>query len=177
MPGKTSRKEERQELLNLKDLREIVDLLSERGISEFEMEKNGFRIRIKRGTVLESSAEQGTPTHLEQATAHPIAAPPTAMEAPVPGRAEVALHPPENLHIIRSPIVGTFYASSSPDAPPYVKVGDKIQKGQVLCIIEAMKLMNEIEAEVAGEVTEIYVQNGQPVEYGQPLFGIIPSGS
>ncbi len=177
MPGKTSRKEERQELLNLEALREIVDLLSERSISEFEMEKNGFRIRIKRGVVLESSAEQGMTAHTERAATHPITAPTTPIETPASAKAEVRDRAPENLHVIRSPIVGTFYASSSPEAPPYVKVGDKIQKGQVLCIIEAMKLMNEIEAEIAGEVAEIYLQNGQPVEYGQSLFGIIPSGS
>ncbi|HLI34991.1 MAG TPA: acetyl-CoA carboxylase biotin carboxyl carrier protein [Terriglobia bacterium] len=177
MPGKTPRKEERQELLNLEALREIVDLLSERGISEFEMEKNGFRIRIKRGTVLESSIEPGTSVHAERLATHPIVAPVTPLEAPAPAKAEVADRAPDNLHVIRSPIVGTFYGSPSPEAPPYVKVGDKIQKGQVLCIIEAMKLMNEIEAEISGEIAEIYVQSGQPVEYGQSLFGIIPSGS
>ena len=103
----------------------------------------------------------------------PAAAAPVA--SGVPAAAGVAVEPEEVLHEVKSPIVGTFYESPSPGAPTFVKVGDQVEVGQVLCIVEAMKLMNEIESDVAGEVVRQIAQSGQPVEYGQPLFGIRPS--
>ncbi|MGH9439427.1 MAG: acetyl-CoA carboxylase biotin carboxyl carrier protein, partial [Terriglobia bacterium] len=117
---------------------------------------------------------------------HPVqpAPHPAPHPAPSPSRiidpgasAEVAAQPHDGLYIIKSPIVGTFYASPGPEAPPFVKVGDDVQPGKVLCIIEAMKLMNEIEAEVTGEIAKVFVESGKPVEYGQALFGLIPAAS
>ncbi len=164
----------------LKDIQQLIDVLVEREITEFEMEKGGLRIRIKRG-----DAQAGNPSPAATSFSGPSPPTPHAAVLPVPiatPAAEPASTPAEptgesteGLHIIKSPIVGTFYASPAPNAPPFVKLGDVVQVGQVLCIIEAMKLMNEIESEVAGEIVRIYVENGQPVEYGQSLFAIKPS--
>ncbi|MDE3180315.1 MAG: acetyl-CoA carboxylase biotin carboxyl carrier protein [Acidobacteriota bacterium] len=182
MTGKNVRKDEPETALNLGEIREILDLLHEQGISEFELEKNGFRVRIKRGP--EGLAIAGAEQHASLAAetphfgiVHPLQAPPHAAPvAEIPATApETETH--ESLHMIKSPIVGTFYSSPGPDAPAFVKVGDVIQQGKVLCIIEAMKLMNEILAEVDGEITKIFVQNGQPVEYGQDLFGVVLTGN
>lgn len=172
---KNPRKEESRKLPGLDEVREILDLLKEQGISEFEMEKDGFRVRIKRGATAESA--QSADIHIEPPHPAPSMIPATppaaAPDASMAAQDSASL----GLHVIKSPIVGTFYSAPGPEAPPFIKIGDVIQKGQVLCIIEAMKLMNEIEAETAGEVAEIYVQNGQPVEYGQPLFGLVLPGS
>jgi acetyl-CoA carboxylase biotin carboxyl carrier protein len=179
MPGKsTSRGGEGSGGWNLKEICELIDVLVAREISEFEMEKGGVRIRIKRGNATaESGNSSASAATLPTAWASPPAPPSPAPAAAAPatpgeaGSAEFA----EDLHIIKSPIVGTFYSSPSPSAPPFVNVGDVVQVGQPLCIIEAMKLMNEIESEAAGEIVRIYVENGQPVEYGQTLFAIRPS--
>jgi acetyl-CoA carboxylase biotin carboxyl carrier protein len=180
MPGKNIPKEEAQGLGSLKSIREILDLMNEQGISEFELENNGFRVRIKRGATPQagSTASEAAAQTPHFGIVHPV--PPVSQ--PAPGAEARTVETPlqetspgahyEGLHVIKSPIVGTFYATPTPDAVPFVKVGDVVQPGQVLCIIEAMKLMNEIEAEVAGEITRIYVENGQPVEYGQALFGL-----
>ncbi len=162
---------------NLQEIRQLIDLLIEREINEFEMEKSGVRIRIKRGnSQAEVTGSGGYAASVP--VAWPSPPPPHAAPSPVPsgeaGEAESG-ESSEELHIIKSPIVGTFYNSPSPSAPPFVKPGDVVEVGQPLCIIEAMKLMNEIESEVAGEVVRIYVENGQPVEYGQSLFAINPS--
>jgi acetyl-CoA carboxylase biotin carboxyl carrier protein len=153
---------------NLKEIRELIDVLIEREISEFEMEKGGSRIRIKRGN---SHAENpGLAGYaVNGPTVWPSLPPPAVPEQPAPAETT------EEVHIIKSPIVGTFYSAPAPSAPPFVKLGDVVQVGQPLCIIEAMKLMNEIESEVAGEIVRIYVESGQPVEYGQSLFAINPS--
>jgi len=163
----------------LKDIQELIDLLVWREITEFEMEQNGVRIRIKRG-----GANAGNPGPLETyfspsppltPAASPLplnaSSPPSSVASP----AETAVESTEGLYIQKSPIVGTFYASPATNAPPFVNLGEVVQLGQVLCIIEAMKLMNELEAEVAGEIVRVYVENGQPVEYGQSLFAIKPS--
>jgi acetyl-CoA carboxylase biotin carboxyl carrier protein len=180
MPGKSRKqaKEGPERSWNLQEIQELIDLLVNREIREFEMEKGGVKIRIKRGNAPaetlgpESALNlplESSPQGFEPASpAEPLASAPRAEEARAP-------EPTEGLHIIKSPIVGTFYASPAPNAPPFVKVGDTVDVGQVLCIIEAMKLMNEIEAEVGGEIARIYVENGQPVEYGQSLFAIKPS--
>jgi acetyl-CoA carboxylase biotin carboxyl carrier protein len=162
--------------MNQKELKELIDFLIERDISEFELERGDVKVRIKRGQdvhshvvmshVPASAAAPPAIAHAVQASsATPTAPPPAAPAAPV---AE------EQLHIVNSPIVGTFYEAPAPGSPPFVKPGDVVQAGQVLCIIEAMKLMNEIEADVSGEVVKRLVANNQPVEYGQPLFAIRP---
>jgi acetyl-CoA carboxylase biotin carboxyl carrier protein len=182
MPGKTPRKNETPAAWGLKDIREILDLLGERGITEFEMERNGFRVRIKREVTQETPARFAAAAG--RAEPLPVVVGPQAIDskvahttAPAPAEGREPAQVSEELHMIKSPIVGTFYAAAGPGSPPFVKVGDIVRPGQVLCIIEAMKLMNEIEAEIAGEITRIFVENGQPVEYGQSLFGIIPSSS
>jgi acetyl-CoA carboxylase biotin carboxyl carrier protein len=168
---------------SLKDIQKLIDLVVDRQLSELEMERDGFRIRIRRG---ESQAAPPAPA---QAVVPVTLAAATAVLPPTPANAATASAPAENeqpsespssdstegLYIIKSPIVGTFYRSSSPNAEAFVKPGDEVRVGQVLCIIEAMKLMNEIESEVNGEVVRIYVESGQPVEYGQSLFAIKPS--
>jgi acetyl-CoA carboxylase biotin carboxyl carrier protein len=160
---------------NLNDIRELMDVLDERQISEFEMEKGGIRIRIKRGG---ASVEPGpSPSFVSHYPSPRRSTPPP--EPPVPVVEETTAAEPaessEEIHFVKSPIVGTYYSAPSPNAPPFVKVGDDVEVGQALCIIEAMKLMNEIESDVAGEVVRTYVENGQPVEYGQPLFSIRPT--
>ena len=162
--------------MNQKELKELVEFLIEKDISEFELERGDVKIKIKR------------------AGAHAAAAPPEARVFAVPaalpvaevttssgGAATGSLGAPvppkqveEPLHMVKSPIVGTFYEAPSPGAPPFVKAGDMVEIGQVLCIVEAMKLLNEIESDVAGEVVTKLASNGQPIEYGQELFGIRP---
>jgi acetyl-CoA carboxylase biotin carboxyl carrier protein len=161
--------------MNLKELKELILFLKEEGITEFELERGDVKVRVKRGG--------GSPAvALPESRYFAVhAAPTTAPEMPVPAQSPgaPAATPPkdkeeaaEDLHMVRSPIVGTFYESPSPGAPPFVKPGDSINVGQVLCIVEAMKLMNEIESDVAGELVKRLVTNGQPIEYGQELFAI-----
>jgi len=168
--------------MNQKELKELNEFLKEQDIAEFELERGDVKVRIKRnipGQVPEARycAVPSAHPHGHEAVSVPVppAAPP-GPPAPPPAAAEVAEVPEEKLHVIRSPIVGTFYESPSPGAPPFVKPGDAIEVGQVLCIVEAMKLMNEIESDVAGELVKRLVANGQPIEYGQELFAIRPRG-
>jgi acetyl-CoA carboxylase biotin carboxyl carrier protein len=173
MPGRNVGKQEREgRAWNLKDIEQLIDLLVAREISEFEMEQDGLRLRVKRGLSYEPSPGSAfLPSHYTASAGTSSSPPSAALAAADSSSAE----PAEDLYIIKSPIVGTFYNAPSPNAPPFVKLGDVVQAGQVLCIIEAMKLMNDIESEVAGEILRIYVENGQPVEYGQSLFAIKPS--
>lgn len=162
--------------MNLKELRELIEFLIEKDIAEFELERGDVKVRIKRGGEVQYvSAPVATP-HPVQEAAPAAAAPQPRAAAPASGSAAVpaakAASEEEGLHLVRSPIVGTFYDAPAPGAPPFVNIGDSTKVGQVLCIIEAMKLMNEIEADAAGEIAKKFVQNGQPVEYGQPLFGL-----
>lgn len=159
---------------NLAEIKALIELVAEKQITEFELERGDFRLRIQRGSTAEARPQTVSlpPVHAPAVAPAPAvieAPPPAAAPAPV---AAPATAPEENLHIITSPIVGTFYRSPSPTADPFVKIGDNIEKGSTICIIEAMKLMNEITSEVSGTVARILVENGQPVEYGQPLFGI-----
>ncbi|HWX93104.1 MAG TPA: acetyl-CoA carboxylase biotin carboxyl carrier protein [Terriglobales bacterium] len=157
--------------MNQKELKELIDLIIDKGITEFELERGDVKVRIKRG---------GEPAGLPDPRYYAVhAAPPPAPElgaAPVVPQAATAPPPKEvpaeDLHMVRSPIVGTFYESPSPGSPPFVKPGDVVAEGQVLCIVEAMKLMNEIESDMAGEIVKKLVVNGQPIEYGQELFAI-----
>ena len=161
--------------MNQKELKELIEFLIEKDITEFELERGDVKVRIRRGQ--EASGHAAVDGRF---FAVPTAPPPAAeaARAPVPAsQSQAAPEPPapeEGLHIIRSPIVGTFYESPSPGSPPFVKNGDVIEVGQVLCIVEAMKLMNEIESDAAGELVKKLVANGQPIEYGQDLFVIRP---
>jgi acetyl-CoA carboxylase biotin carboxyl carrier protein len=154
------------------EVERILEFMQNHGLEEFEYERNGLRIRLRKPATVAPGAIRAIPTSgivVAAASALPAEKSPSAPKEPPPelGRSE-------DLHIIKSPIVGTFYASPSPGAEAFVSVGSHVDAGQVLCIIEAMKLMNEIESDVAGEVARIFVENGHPVEYGEPLFGIHP---
>ena len=161
--------------MNQKELRELIEFLIEKDITEFELERGDVKIKVKRG-------EHGAPPVIMQAAPMvmpaaphpaPAAAPSVPVAAGAPGPVTASAEAEDkDLYVVKSPIVGTFYEAPSPGSPPFVKPGDHVDAGQVLCIIEAMKLMNEIEADVAGEIVKRFANNGQPVEYGQPLFGI-----
>ena len=161
--------------MNLKEIKELIDALTEKDIAEFEMERGNEKIRIRRATIANGAPQIAFTTVTQALPGHPAA---PALASPVPGTPGVTEAPPpgrppeEELHIIKSPIVGTFYESPSPGASSFVQIGDSVEVGQVLCIIEAMKLMNEIESDVAGVVEKRFVSNQQPVEYGEALFGI-----
>lgn len=154
----------------LNELRELVEFLKANDIAEFDMEQDDLKVRIKfAGEPAPAGGIDMAQLSRLMASA-PAAHSPVAAPAAAP--AEAAAPVEEALHEVKSPIVGTFYESPSPGAPAFVKVGDQVEVGQVLCIVEAMKLMNEIEADVAGEVVKRIAASGQPVEYGQPLFAI-----
>ncbi|HKP72463.1 MAG TPA: acetyl-CoA carboxylase biotin carboxyl carrier protein [Pyrinomonadaceae bacterium] len=167
--------------INMDELRELADLIAAQGFTEFELEKEGFRLRLSRNTYPQTpphvggTAAQGS---LPAPPPHPTAPAntPSAAAAAAPAQVETTDGATgasaEDLHTITSPIVGTFYRAPSPTADLFVKQGSHVDPDSVVCIIEAMKLMNEIQAEVSGTIEKIYVENGQPVEYGQPLFGI-----
>ncbi|HSY69501.1 MAG TPA: acetyl-CoA carboxylase biotin carboxyl carrier protein [Edaphobacter sp.] len=155
----------------LEQLRELVDFLKANGIAEFDMEQDDLKVRIKFAG--EPAAAGGLDmAQLSRFMSSAPAAVPVTAAVPASAAAELAAEMEEKLHEVKSPIVGTFYESPSPGAPPFVKIGDQVEVGQVLCIVEAMKLMNEIEADVAGEVVRRIASSGQPVEYGQALFAI-----
>ncbi len=160
--------------MNQKELRELIEFLVEKDIAEFEMERGDLKLHVKRGAapVPMMQAAPVAPVPVAPMAA-PIAAPSSAAAAqPSQPAAPAAASDDANLHILKSPMVGTFYGAPSPGAPPFVAVGDTVKEGQVLCIIEAMKLMNEIEADASGVIVKMLVSNGAPVEYGMPLFGI-----
>ncbi len=149
------------------EIRELIQLAMETGIAELEVQRGENRVRIRRGLA------QGQEILIPSTENVPPAALPPRRVSPAPA-APAGPEPDANLVLVKSPIVGTFYEAASPGAPPFVRVGESIQPGKVLCIIESMKLMNEIEAEVAGILESKLVQNGQPVEYGEALFAIRP---
>jgi acetyl-CoA carboxylase biotin carboxyl carrier protein len=165
--------------MNQKELKELIEFLIEKDIAEFELERGDVKVRIKRAgehTVVHAHAE---PRFF---AVPPAPVPAVEIGVPTTGTAPAAVPPPapaqpapeEGLHTVKSPIVGTFYEAPSPGAPPFVKVGDAVELGQVLCIVEAMKLLNEIESDIAGEIVKKLAANGQPIEYGQELFVIRP---
>ena len=157
---------------NLEELKELIQLLRESNVMEFELRKADYRLRIKQGFVTEepalSVARAAVPANGED---RPLVEQLPVSEEPRPSE------PKESLHEIRSPIVGTFYSSSGPGSTSFVEVGDMVRKNQVLCIVEAMKIMNEIESDVDGEIISIHVATGQPVEFGELLFGLRPTVS
>jgi len=151
--------------LDLDQLKKILDLVREHELAEFEVEHDGLRLKIRKdsaGTIMTHTMEQPTTA----APAVPIAAPQAPAAAPVLAEDEI------ELAVVKSPIVGTFYRSAEPGAAAFVEIGSTVKKGQVICIIEAMKLMNEIDSEYEGEIINVYVENGQPVQYGERLFAI-----
>ena len=167
--------------MDLKELKEILQILEEKEITEFELEEEGMKLRIRKATA-PSANHASAPVAPLVATvlpslggpvvaAPPPPAPPAAVGAATPAPAAEA---EAGVTVVKSPIVGTFYRTPDPNAPPFVDVGDRVRVGQVLCIIEAMKLMNEIEAETGGEIVKVHSQNGQPVQYGDPLFSVRP---
>lgn len=171
----------------MKEVQALLDSVANADISELVLETGDYKLTVKRGQEVQMVEMPATPPmQVQQVAPAALAAPPAASDAsaapaPAPVVATETATPPAapaasaNLKEVNAPIVGTFYAASSPEAAPFVKEGDRVQVGQVLCIIEAMKLMNEIEAEVAGTIVEICVRNEEPVEYGQVLFTIDPS--
>jgi len=148
--------------MNLKEIKEMIQLMNENGLSEFEMEKDGLKIRLRKGSggAIESSVVNEPAVRAQAGHSR-------TSEALFREAAPAVPH-----QTIKSPMVGTFYSSPAPDAAVFVQVGNQIEVGQVICIIEAMKLMNEIKSEVRGKIAEILVHNGDPVEFGQPLFMI-----
>jgi acetyl-CoA carboxylase biotin carboxyl carrier protein len=157
--------------LNLKDILELIDKVADRGIGAVEVEQAGTRLRIegKAAPPPLIHAAPAAPLLPGMLPPMPFAAPQAAAPAPAPAEEPDA---DAGLHIITSPIVGTFYRSPNPESEPYASVGDHISKGKVLCIVEAMKLMNEIESDIDGTIVRIYPQNGQPIEYGEKLFAV-----
>lgn len=172
--------------MNLKEIKELIEFISDMGFAEFEIKRQGFRLRVRR-------FNEPPPQAIQSANAPAtVSAPLSTAPDAQPARAKTSLNefvagPPEGaravgreshvesepgLHVINSPIVGTFFRAPSPTSDPFVTIGAQVEPDTVVCIIEAMKLMNEIQAEIGGEIAKIYVENGQPVEYGQPLFGV-----
>ena len=161
--------------MTLEEIKQLIEFIKGHDLSEFELEQDGVKIRIKSGANHHHVvAVPQLPAQMPMMAAPPMAAAAGAV-APAATAAPAAAEAGGELCIVKSPIVGTFYRSAEPGAKPFVSVGDTVKKGQVLCIIEAMKLMNEIDSEYDGEVTSIYIENGQAVQYGERLFAIKPS--
>ncbi|MFF2456555.1 MULTISPECIES: acetyl-CoA carboxylase biotin carboxyl carrier protein [Peribacillus] len=164
--------------MKVQEIREIIKLVDQSNINEFVFENEGTKLKLKKteaGTVLQSVAAPDVVQANAAVEVKPAAAPaPAVTKAVEPAKPAAAVSEQENLHKITSPMVGTFYQSPAPDSPAYVKTGDKVTGDSIVCIVEAMKLFNEIEAEVSGEIVEVLVKEGQLVEYGQPLFLVKP---
>jgi acetyl-CoA carboxylase biotin carboxyl carrier protein len=154
--------------MTLDEIRELINLVTQTGVAELEVQRGADRVRILRALSSQQEVVVSAPAPVQTT----VSAPPPN---PRPATAEAPATPPgadPTLHLVKSPIVGTFYEASAPGAPPFVRMGERVQPGKVLCIIESMKLMNEIEAEVTGVIESKFVANGQPVEYGEALFAI-----
>jgi acetyl-CoA carboxylase biotin carboxyl carrier protein len=151
--------------MDLRKLKKLIDLVQESGIAELEITEGEERVRIARGGAVNLSPLAATAQTVAAAAGTPLA-------APVAAAAAAAAEPPPGVegHVVKSPMVGTFYRAPAPDAKPFIDVGGTVKEGQTICVIEAMKLMNEIEADASGTIKAILVENGQPVEYGQALF-------
>ena len=151
--------------IDYEEINKLIGLMEKKGMTEFELELQGFKIKISRG--------QKAAVHI-QPLQEAAPSSPVVKEGPLTPESEQT-EEADGLHIINSPMVGTFYRAADPTSPPFVEIGEDVQRNQTVCILEAMKLMNEIESDVDGTVEEIYVENGKPVEYGQKLFGIKPA--
>ena len=165
---------ERMNPQDFKDLKQLIEFLKEYQVAEFDLDRGDLKVRLKFAQAAPPAPDVANLARLlanvpaaVPAPAQPASTAPKAAAAPAP-----ATDPDSGLHIVKSPIVGTFYESPSPGSSAFVSTGDRVDKGQVICIVEAMKLMNEIEADASGEIVKRLVTNGQPVEYGQPLFAI-----
>jgi acetyl-CoA carboxylase biotin carboxyl carrier protein len=160
-------------VLTFEQIKELIELVARNRLQGLELERSGFRLKIDGQQAL-AAPPVGASDPAAGATATPAAPAATAAipAAPGPAAAPAPAGPPPGTHVLTSPIVGTFYRAPAPDADPFVEVGSRVKKGQVLCIIEAMKLMNEIESDADGVIAEIYPQNAQAVEFGEPLFAI-----
>jgi acetyl-CoA carboxylase biotin carboxyl carrier protein len=160
--------------MNFDDIRQILEMMREHELSEFELERDDFKLRLRKNSAGTWNAASAAPN----GPFAPPAAPPAAPAASAARETAPVLAPADetlDLAVLKSPIVGTFYRAAEPGAKPFAEVGDTVKKGQVLCIIEAMKLMNEINAECDGEVVKVYVENGQAVQYGERLFALKPA--
>ena len=157
---------------NIKDLKQLIDFLKENQVAEFELDRGDVKVRLKLEPSQAASAGLSDLTSLLAGARAASAHAPAPVSAAPPQAAAAAADPDAGLHIVKSPIVGTFYGSPSPGAAPFVSPGDHVDKGQVIGIVEAMKLMNEIESDAAGEIVKCFVSNGQPIEFGQPLFSV-----
>jgi acetyl-CoA carboxylase biotin carboxyl carrier protein len=160
--------------MDLRKLKKLIDLVQESGIAELEITEGEERVRIARGGAVSVTPLTAAALPIAAVAAAPAAGAPAAPAAPAPAAAPAEPPPGSEGHVVKSPMVGTFYRAPAPDAKPFIEVGGSVKEGQTLCVIEAMKLMNEIEAEVDGTVAEIFVQNATPVEFGEPLFRIVP---
>lgn len=162
--------------MDFDEINRILEMVREHELSEFELEREGFKIKIKKGAVVNASGPFAAPLPQQAAPAMPQA---SGGYSPAPLEAVPSSPPPPSdevdFAIVKSPIVGTFFRSAEPGSAPFVDVGTTVKKGQVLCIIEAMKLMNEIDSEYDGDIVKVYVENGQPVQYGERLFAIKPN--
>lgn len=161
--------------MTIEEIKELLRIFNESGVAELELQRGENRLRIRRTAVNQDVVVPVTPVITAPLAAAAVAGAPAPAAPPAtPHVTAKAPEPEAGHHLVKSPIVGTFYESPAPDAPAFVKVGDSVEVGQVLCIIESMKLMNEIEAEVSGVVSSKLVENGRPVEYGEALFAIRP---
>ena len=166
-------------MLTFEQIKELIDLVSERDLQGVEVERSGFRVKIegRPAPTVDTSTDGKVPASIDGAPVSTTPAAPAGGTAPAVAETPAEASPEEaadleGLHLLRSPIVGTFYTSPSPDADPYIRVGDRVKRGQVLCIVEAMKLMNEIESDEDGVIEKVFPKNAQPVEYGEPLFAV-----
>lgn len=161
--------------MNIKEIKELIETVCQNGITELEVERGGVRVRIRKegAPVPSATSLVSNPGLSASHVAQPVNIFKEGSTIKPPSE-NTGATTDDDLVVVRSPIVGTFYRASNPDTEPFVKLGDVVESGRVLCIIEAMKLMNEIESEVSGEVVKIYLDNGEPVEFGQSLFGIRP---
>ncbi len=160
--------------MDLKELKELLQILEDKEIAEFELEEEGMKLRVRKASAAREVTLVPQSAAVSLPASAPIPPPPVSAAAGAAPTAEARSEAEDGLFIVKSPIVGTFYRTPDPNSAPYVSVGDRVSVGQVLCIIEAMKLMNEIEAEVAGEIVKVHHESGQPVQYGEPLFSIRP---
>jgi acetyl-CoA carboxylase biotin carboxyl carrier protein len=162
--------------MDFDEINRLLDMVREHELSEFELEREGFKIKIKKGTLVNAPAPFAAP--MAQPPTPPVPQPAAGIPPP-PLEVVPSIPPPStdevDFAIVKSPIVGTFFRSAEPGSAPFVDVGTTVKKGEVLCIIEAMKLMNEIDSEYDGEIVKVYVENGQPVQYGERLFALKPN--
>ncbi len=161
-------------MLTFEQIKELIEIVAQKQLTHLELERSGFSLKIegREGRATQAAAPVAVAAVPAAPAAAPVAPPPAVAAAETqPAEPDAA---DEGLHVLNSPIVGTFYSSPSPDADPFARAGDRVKKGQVLCIVEAMKLMNEIESDVDGVLREVYPKNAQPVEFGEPLFAIDP---